>query len=135
MQVYTVYSRVNLFSNQCRRERIEETAMNILSSVSERGRLPLIYVLIALLCLLLAGCNVNIAQDSTTANSVVTTSNTSSGVQGVQVFVEPDAGYRVITNAISGAKQSVWVEMYLLTERHIIQGLEEAAHRGVDVRV
>src|SRR5581483_3228254 len=94
-----------------------------------------IYGLVAILCILLAGCNVNITQDSPTANSAVTTSNTGSGTQGLQVFVEPDAGYQVITNAISGAKQSVWVEMYLLTERHIIQDLEEAAHRGVDVRV
>ncbi len=108
---------------------------NNLTSKSGRERHLLIYVLIAVLCMLLVGCNVNIGQDSPTANSAVTTSNIGSGTQGLQVFVEPDAGYRIITNAISGAKQSVWVEMYLLTERHIIQGLEEAAHRGVDVRV
>jgi cardiolipin synthase A/B len=106
-----------------------------LTSTSGREQHLLIYVLIAVLCMLLVGCNVNIGQDSPTASSTVTTSNIGSGTQGLQVFVEPDAGYSVITNAISGAKQSVWVEMYLLTERHIIQGLEEAAHRGVDVRV
>jgi phosphatidylserine/phosphatidylglycerophosphate/cardiolipin synthase-like enzyme len=56
-------------------------------------------------------------------------------VQHVQVFVEPDAGDRVITNAIDNAKQSVWLEMYLLTDRSVIRALEEAAHRGLDVRV
>jgi phosphatidylserine/phosphatidylglycerophosphate/cardiolipin synthase-like enzyme len=56
-------------------------------------------------------------------------------VQGVQVFVEPDAGDHIITNAIAGAKKSVWLEMYLLTDRRIISSLEEAAHRGLDVRV
>lgn len=109
--------------------------MDSISRGSKREGHLFIYGLVAILCILLAGCNVNITQDSPTANSAVNTSNTGSGTQGLQVFVEPDAGYQVITNAISEAKQSVWVEMYLLTERHIIQDLEEAAHRGVDVRV
>jgi phosphatidylserine/phosphatidylglycerophosphate/cardiolipin synthase-like enzyme len=60
---------------------------------------------------------------------------TGSGVQGVQVFVEPDAGDHILTDAIAGAKKSVWLEMYLLTERNIVSALEEAAHRGIDVRV
>jgi cardiolipin synthase A/B len=106
-----------------------------LPSQSGRERHLLTYVFVAILCTLLIGCNVNITQDNTPTTSTVTSSNVGSGAQGLQVYVEPDAGYQVITNAISGAKQSIWVEMYLLTERHIIQGLEEAAHRGLDVRV
>jgi len=58
-----------------------------------------------------------------------------SGVQGVHVFVEPNDGDRVITNAIAGAQKSVLLEMYLLTERKVISALEEAAQRGIDVRV
>ncbi|HBE27451.1 MAG TPA: hypothetical protein DDW25_01035, partial [Ktedonobacter sp.] len=57
------------------------------------------------------------------------------GVQGVHVFVEPDAGEHPITDAISAAKKSVWIELYLLTDRNVIRALEEAPNRGVDVRV
>jgi len=60
---------------------------------------------------------------------------TGSGVQGIQLYVEPDAGDSVITDAIDSAQKSVWVEMYLLTDRKIISALEEAAHRGIDTRV
>ncbi|MDQ6661200.1 MAG: phospholipase D-like domain-containing protein [Chloroflexota bacterium] len=57
------------------------------------------------------------------------------GVQGVQIIVEPDAGYHPITDAIRGAKTSVWLEMYLLTDRNVLAALEEDANRGIDVRV
>ena len=96
------------------------------------------------LCLALTGCSsVNIsAGNSTDSSSTDASSATSSGssiagsgVQGVRVFVEPDAGDTVITNAIAGAKKTVLLEMYLLTERKVISALEEAANRGVDVRV
>lgn len=55
--------------------------------------------------------------------------------QGVQVFVEPDAGEAPILNAIKGAAQSVWVEVYLLTDANVMHALEDASQRGVDVRV
>ena len=55
--------------------------------------------------------------------------------QSVQVFVEPDAGEAPILNAIKGAAQSVWVEVYLLTDTNVMHALEDAAQRGVDVRV
>lgn len=54
---------------------------------------------------------------------------------GVQVFVEPDAGETPILHAIEGATTSVWVEVYILTDRNVIHALEDAAGRGVDVRV
>lgn len=54
---------------------------------------------------------------------------------GITEFDEPDAGEQVITNAITGAKKSIWVEMYLLTDTNVIQALENAARSGVDVRV
>lgn len=53
----------------------------------------------------------------------------------VQVFVEPDAGEAPIVHAIQSATRSVWVEVYILTDRNIINALEDAAGRGVDVRV
>jgi cardiolipin synthase len=55
--------------------------------------------------------------------------------QTVRVFVEPDAGEQVILNAINGAQKSIWLEMYLLTDKNIIQALENAAGRHLDVRV
>jgi cardiolipin synthase A/B len=103
------------------------------------------YFITAVLCIYLTGCNGNIslngnsgangATTDTFSSTTNTGSTTGTGAQGLQVFVEPDASYRVITNAIQDAKKSVWVEMYLLTERHVINALEEAAHQGIDVRV
>jgi cardiolipin synthase A/B len=55
--------------------------------------------------------------------------------QTVRVFVEPDAGEQVILDAINGAQKSIWLEMYLLTDTNIIQALENAAGRHLDVRV
>lgn len=57
------------------------------------------------------------------------------GVRDVSLFVEPGAGAKPVTNAIDGAMHSVWVEVYLLTDARVIAALEEAAHRGVEVRV
>lgn len=97
------------------------------------------------LCVLLAACNVNISIPNLPA-STGNTSNTGSGqcqsnctmgsgVHGVQVFVEPDAGESAITDAINAAQKSVWVEIYLLSDRRVIRALEDAANRGIDVRV
>jgi phosphatidylserine/phosphatidylglycerophosphate/cardiolipin synthase-like enzyme len=58
-----------------------------------------------------------------------------SGAQGVRVFVEPEAGESPISGAISGAAKSVWLEIYLLTDRNVISALKDAARRGIDVRV
>ncbi len=92
------------------------------------------------LCLLLTGCGV-IVQSSpsttgnNTGNSASSQTGTGSGVSGVQVFVEPNAGESVITNAIAQAQKSIWLEIYLLSDRSVINALENAAHRGLDVRV
>jgi cardiolipin synthase A/B len=99
-----------------------------------------LYVIIALmLCILLVACDAS-SFNWTAFGINDSTSNPGSatigqGTQGVQVFVEPDAGDSVITNAIDDAKQSVWLEIYLLTDTSIVRALEEAAHRGLDVRV
>jgi phosphatidylserine/phosphatidylglycerophosphate/cardiolipin synthase-like enzyme len=53
----------------------------------------------------------------------------------VQFFVEPDAGVRPVTSAIAATTHSVWVEVYLLTDARVIAALEDARHRGVEVRV
>ena len=40
-------------------------------------------------------------------------------VQGVQVFVEPDDGEQVITNAIKNAQKSIWLEIYIPSDFQI----------------
>lgn len=89
------------------------------------------YVAVIALCMLLAACG-GADQGS---SACLSNCATGPGVQGVHVFVEPDAGERPIVDAIAAARQSIYLEIYLLTDRKAIRALEEAAHRGVDVRV
>src|SRR5438067_90016 len=91
------------------------------------------YSIALTLCILLSGCAINIPTNGSAESSGPT--SVGSGVQDVQMFVEPEAGEHMVTNAIASAKKSVWVEMYLLTDRNVMRALEEAAQRGVDVRV
>jgi cardiolipin synthase len=103
---------------------------------------------IALLCiLLLTACDAGGALTSTSpfSGTATTTQGTpaalspctepSCAASSVQVFVEPDAGEAPIVNAIDSAQHSVWVEVYLLTDHAVIQALESAAARGVQVQV
>lgn len=53
----------------------------------------------------------------------------------VQVFVEPDAGEAPILHGIASAQRTLWVEVYILSDRNVTRALESAAQRGVDVRV
>jgi len=91
------------------------------------------YLIIATLSILLAGCSINLPQSSN--SSCQGNCTTGPGVQGVHVFVEPDAGEHPVTDAINGAQKSVWLEMYILSDRNVIRALEEVANRGIDVRV
>ena len=124
--------------------------MNQASSTKTNHAQSLLTFIVTLaLCLLLAACNVYISTPSTTSSggsgigsSTGTGSNScqsncivGSGVHGVRVFVEPDAGEQPIVNAIDSAQKSVWVEMYLLSDRNVIRALEDAANRSLDVRV
>lgn len=95
-----------------------------------------ISTIISLLCVLLAGCDTSFSSFGSTSGSNSGNGGAiGSGVQGVSVFVEPSAGDHSITSAILDAQKSVWVEMYLLSDRNVIRALEETAHKGVDVRV
>lgn len=53
----------------------------------------------------------------------------------VTVFVEPAAGETPILNAINNATSSIYVELYLLTDTNVLNALENAARKGLDVRV
>ncbi|HKV85311.1 MAG TPA: phospholipase D-like domain-containing protein, partial [Ktedonobacterales bacterium] len=104
----------------------------------------------------LAGCSApaaNAGRNATTASACATTgcasgatppATTGAGLApcvapscaatNVQVFVEPDAGEAPILRAIRSARQSVWVEVYILSDNNVLRALEAAATRGVDVR-
>lgn len=95
----------------------------------------LISLCLSLLCLALAGCNFSFSFGGSSSNSCVSNCASGSGVQGVRVYVEPDDGESVITGAIKSASKSVWLEIYILSDRNVIRALEEAANNGRDVRV
>jgi phosphatidylserine/phosphatidylglycerophosphate/cardiolipin synthase-like enzyme len=102
-------------------------------------------VICLLLCLALAGCGAGtggaISQAQVTMAATPTCpaggcgAASAGGAMGVQVFVEPAAGEAPVLHAIQSAQQSLWVEVYLLTDRNVIYALEDATQRGVDVRV
>ncbi|HET9981307.1 MAG TPA: phospholipase D-like domain-containing protein [Ktedonobacterales bacterium] len=106
-----------------------------------------VLVTLALVLMLLSACGSSSAQSApqhpgATATTMLSTPTCASdgcgsqqGIRGVQVFVEPEAGATPVTSAIKGATRSVWVEVYLLTDSRVIAALEDAEHRGVDVRV
>ncbi len=87
--------------------------------------------------ILLTGCNVSISSNGPGSVGSTCQGNCTAGpgVQGVQVFVEPDMGDHPITDAIHNAKKSVWLEIYILSDTNVIHALEDAANSGIDVRV
>ena len=51
------------------------------------------------------------------------------------LYVQPDAGHQPLLDAINGAQKEILVEVYLLSDKQIIQALKDAKARGVDVKV
>ena len=91
--------------------------------------------LILLLPILLTSCGINISGLQNTSSFNAGNTTLGSGAQGLQVYVEPEAGDGFLIDAINNAQKSVYLEIYLLTDRKIIAALEDAAHRHLDVRV
>lgn len=91
------------------------------------------------LCLLLAGCDINVNTGSSNGGSAGSSCQSNctlgTGINGVQVFIEPNDGESVLTNAIHSAQKSVWLEVYILTDTNVIHALEDDANNGLDVRV
>jgi cardiolipin synthase A/B len=92
------------------------------------------YLMMITLCFLLASCSVS-APGITNVPQCQSNCGIGSGIQGAQVYIEADDGEQVITNAIRGAQRSIWLEIYILSDRNVIRALAEAANRGLDVRV
>ncbi len=55
--------------------------------------------------------------------------------ESLSLIVQPDDGRSPITDALNGAQTSIDLEIYLLTDRDVINALETAVNRGVTVRV
>lgn len=53
----------------------------------------------------------------------------------ITLFIEPNDGRQPILDAINSAQKEVLVEVYLLSDKQIIQSLEDAKSRGVTVDV
>jgi phosphatidylserine/phosphatidylglycerophosphate/cardiolipin synthase-like enzyme len=53
----------------------------------------------------------------------------------VTLLVEPDAGANAVRDLLTGARASLWMEMYLLTDEATIDALIERRRAGIDVRV
>ncbi len=54
----------------------------------------------------------------------------------VEILTTPDKKILDrLVSMINGTKQAVYIEVYILTEKRIIQALKDAKKRGVDVRV
>lgn len=107
-------------------------------------RTVLPYFVFPLLCLLLASCNISITVPGSSSPVTGTGTDTGScqsncslgtGIRGVSIYVEPDDGESVITGAIRGAHKSIWLEIYILSDRNVIKALEDAANNGIDVRI
>jgi len=58
-----------------------------------------------------------------------------SSASQLQIFVEPIDGYEPVLDALNSAQTSILVEMYLMTDKNIINALENASLRGVKVKV
>ncbi len=93
------------------------------------------YLVVAAVCFILASCTGSLLPGISNTPQCQSNCTVGSGIQGVQVFVEPDDGEQVITNAIRSAQKSIWLEIYILSDRNVIRTLEEASNRGLDVRI
>lgn len=96
------------------------------------------YFMLIILCLFFMSCSNMTATTTSSNNSTASTLRITplpKSQQTLKLFVEPDAGESIILDAINTAQRSIWLEMYLLTDTSIIQALENAAHRKLDVRV
>jgi phosphatidylserine/phosphatidylglycerophosphate/cardiolipin synthase-like enzyme len=53
----------------------------------------------------------------------------------LQVFVEPGASYRPVLDALNASRESILMEMYLLTDKKIIGALKRAKAGGANILI
>ncbi len=94
---------------------------------------------VALLATALTGCSPSSEAGASSPTACASTAGPAcavgSGASQLQLFIEPDDGVRPITDAIRSARRAIWIEVYILTDTPVIDALENAANRGLDVRV
>src|SRR4051794_6218338 len=106
-----------------------------LSYLAQKSPSLLRYLCILLLCsCLLASCDIS-TSGLGTSNTCLDNCTVGTGANGLSIIVEPNDGQNPIVNAIKDAEKSVWLEIYLLSNKAIISALEDDANRGIDVRV
>ena len=69
------------------------------------------------------------------ATAETPTSSPSTTVSPPKPIVQPDAGMQPVVGLLNSAQKTIRIEMYLLTDREIIDALKAACGRGVDGRV
>ena len=65
----------------------------------------------------------------------IPTSSPLTTVSPLKLITQPDAGTQPVVGLLNSAQKTIRMEMYLLTDREIIDALKGARGRGVDVRV
>ena len=69
------------------------------------------------------------------AAATLTNSTRATTLAVTGVFIEPGDGRAPLLDEIEAARQSIDLEVYIVTDEIILESLEEARRRGVDVRV
>jgi phosphatidylserine/phosphatidylglycerophosphate/cardiolipin synthase-like enzyme len=91
---------------------------------------------LAVLALLFAaGCGASAPHVATQPLMCAAPCQRGSGPMRVATFVEPEAGAAPILAALATATTSIDAEIYQLSDTRVIHALEDAANRGVAVRV
>jgi cardiolipin synthase len=100
---------------------------------------PRAVILTCLLMVLLGGCGPSSAASAphfaACASAAGAGCALGTGAASLQVFTEPESGAGPVVDAIRYAQRSIWVEVYILTDTDVITALEDAANRGLEVRV
>jgi len=95
-------------------------------------RIPLLLLLI----LLLVGCDSSNVSVPVEVGTVAPISSYPPGPQSkLRLFVEPDDSYAPLLDQLNGARKSIRMVMYLLSDSEVINALIAAQQHGVNVRV
>jgi cardiolipin synthase len=81
------------------------------------------------------GCSAQGAAQAAAGAGRATTTRTGTAASGLTVLAEPQAGASPFLAVIAGARTSIGLTMYQLSDPQVERALGAAAHRGVNVRV
>jgi cardiolipin synthase A/B len=101
---------------------------------TSRGRWPWLPIALLGIALLVAACAVLWLRQSPIP-SQAPTSVAGPALPVTGVFIEPGDGRAPLLDEIQSARRSIDLEVYIVTDDVVLQALEEAQRRGVEVRV